>query len=146
MDKPDSNMPGTTELGQLRGGIPMIITTEIFEGYLSCKYKTHLRLREKTNHVSEFSLVHRQWIERYKDRALQILKDQYHLDNEHPLISCQNDLSDGARVLFGYLLRSQKMECQCDALEKVQGESGRCSFYYIPIMLLGSVSIGVRQW
>lgn len=113
-----------------------MISNDIFEDYLRCKYKTHLRLRGETTLASEFDLVHRRWIDRYKDSALQILRDRYRLDNEKPLESCQSDLSNGAPALFRYPLRSPKMECQCDALEKVQGESGQYPFYYIPIRII----------
>ena len=61
----------------------MIITTKIFESCLICKCKTHLRLRGETALASEFDLVHRRWVDRYKDSALQILRDRYHLDSDH---------------------------------------------------------------
>lgn len=119
----------------------MIITTKIFESYLICKCKTHLRLRGETTLASEFDLVHRRWVDRYKDSALQILRDRYHLDSDHSLRSCQNDLSNGAPALFKCHLKSAKMECQCDVLERVQGESGPHPFFYIPIRIIPSEKI-----
>jgi predicted RecB family nuclease len=118
-----------------------MVTTEIFQSYLSCKYKTHLRLRGEIALASEFDLVHRRWVDRYKDSALRILKDRYHLDSDHSLRSCQNDLNNGAPALFKYRLESAKMECQCDVLERVQGESGPYPFFYIPIRIIPSEKI-----
>lgn len=106
----------------------MIITTNIFESHLICKYKIHLRLRGETALASEFDVVQRRWVDRYKDSALQTLRDRYHLDSDHSLSSCQNDLGNGAPALFKVHLKSAKIECQCDVLEKVQGESNTYPF------------------
>jgi len=70
----------------------MIITTKIFESYLICKYKMHLRLQGKLL-PQNLTLSIGEWVDRYKDSALQILRDRYHLDSDHSLRSCQNDLS-----------------------------------------------------
>lgn len=119
----------------------MMVTTDIFESHLSCKYKTYLRLRGETTLTSEFDLIHTQWTARYKDRVLQILRERYHLDSDHSLSSCQNDLGNGAPALFKCRLKSAKIECQCDVLEKVQGESDTYPFLYIPIRIIPSEKI-----
>ena len=119
----------------------MIITTNIFESYLNCKYKIYLRLRGETTLASEFDLVQRGWVDRYKDSALQTLRDRYHLDSDHSLSSCQNDLGNGAPALFKCRLKSAKIECQCDLLEKVQGESDTYPLLYIPIRIIPSEKI-----
>jgi predicted RecB family nuclease len=115
-----------------------MITTDIFESHLSCKYKTYLRLQGKTSLTSEFNLIHKQWTDQYKNRVLQILRDRYHLDSGHSLKSCQNDLGNGAPALFKCRLKSAKIECQCDVLEKVQGKSDTYPFLYIPIRIIPS--------
>jgi hypothetical protein len=130
--KSDSNRQALRNWTILRR-LPMMVNTDIFESHLSCKYKTYLRLRGKTTLTSEFDLIHTEWTTRYKDRVLQILRDRYHLDSGHSLSSCQNDLGNGAPALFKCRLKSAKIECQCDVLEKVQGESDTNPLLYIPI-------------
>lgn len=112
----------------------MTITTEIFQSYIRCSYKGYLKLRGKSGQPSDYermqATLRKTGIARVLHARLENVTDAFSKPDHSDI-----DLKLGRSAVPLPRLRAGDLEVECDAIEKVSGNSELGPFHYIPLRM-----------
>lgn len=111
------------------------LDNEIFESYLTCRYKAFLKQENASGKKSDYEIMQQELMSKYKEYASRQLL--FCCRNSSVLrkpISAIEALQKGTKFIFDTLLEADNIDSRYDALEKVIGKSDIGSFHYAPIL------------
>ena len=114
---------------------PSLITREILEGYLNCKYKGHLKLKGEQGTKSDYEAMMSEWRIEHKRRACDKLASHYRegeiLREVEVSVAV---LRKGVPLILDPFVRDDTLSLRWDGLKRIEGPSRLGSFHYIPIL------------
>ena len=114
----------------------MLITNEVFNDFLKCKYKTYQKLQGKQETKSDYELLQIELEENYKKQFLERINLPDEINNfTYPISLTIDDLKKGSSLITDISVNFDDAVLSIDAIEKVAGKSKLGSFFYIPIYL-----------
>ncbi|MDB5311748.1 MAG: transposase [Gemmataceae bacterium] len=112
-----------------------MITSEVLEGYLKCRFKGHLRLAGEHGHPSDYGLVlgrSRELVRRAAEEKL--LARNPKADVPRGIIATADVLKRGLPVLLEVTVEGDHTAVRFDALRRVDGVSRLGEFHYVPVL------------
>lgn len=110
------------------------ITLDVLDGYLSCKYKAHLRFAGQQGLTSDYEAM---LIESRREVRLKASEKIYGQYPEHTLAKgialTHSALSEGAPFVLDADLQDGHFSVHFDGLKKVEGRSDLGDFHYLPV-------------
>jgi len=114
---------------------PSLITREVLEGYLNCKYKGHLKLKGEQGTKSDYEAMMSEWRIEHKRRACDKLALHYRegeiLREVEVSVAV---LRKGVPLILDPFVRDDTLSLRWDGLKRIEGPSRLGSFHYIPIL------------
>ena len=111
------------------------ITNELFDAFLSCKYKSYLLLNNVDGQETEYIKLTSKLDKRFHDKVLQNLSMGQGKDTDSiaPSLQPLNSYT-GQELLFNIIVTKDDCHSHIDAIERISGKSKIGLFYYEPIM------------
>ena len=114
---------------------PLLITREVIEGYLNCKYKGHLKLKGEQGTKSDYEAMMSEWRIDHKRSACAKLASRYRegeiLREVEVSIAV---LGKGVPLILDPFVRDGTLSLRWDGLKRIDGPSRLGSFHYVPIL------------
>src|SRR5579864_4948733 len=112
----------------------MQIRKEIFEDFITCKYKTYLKLKGKTETKTEYEILQKELNNEYKNK---ITDTKFNLNsfNANNKVLTIEELKAGKEIIINALISYDKFTSHYPILEKAIGKSKLGNFYYTPTFL-----------
>jgi predicted RecB family nuclease len=114
---------------------PSLISREVLEGYLNCKYKGHLKLKGEQGTKSDYEAMMSEWRIEHKRRACDKLALHYRegeiLREVEVSVAV---LRKGVPLILDPFVRDDTLSLRWDGLKRIEGPSRLGSFHYIPIL------------
>jgi predicted RecB family nuclease len=121
--------------------MPAIISSEVIECYLKCRYKATLRLIGETGQRSAFELFEREC----KATALARARQAFAMVSVENVSLSSTVLRQGAALILGAHLDNSEVSIQFDALQRVNGSSQIGDFHYQPVLIVSQEKITTEQ-
>ena len=123
-----------------------IVTLDVLDGYLSCKYKGRLRLAGQAGHKSDYEMMLIESRQELKLKAVEKIHSQY---PEHAIaMGCALTLSTlkrGPLFILDANLEEIGFSVHFDGLMKVDGDSDLGGFYYLPVLFYAGCQVHKAQ-
>jgi predicted RecB family nuclease len=119
-----------------------VITRDVLEGYLNCKYLARLRLNGHEDTKSEYEEMLFQVRMEQQLLATNKLSNLYSQQTIYTGIKLTRDkLGEGASFIFDAEVRDGNFQVRFDGLKKVDGHSDLGAFHYVPMLLSGATKV-----
>lgn len=112
-----------------------LITKEIIQNYLQCRYKGFLKFRGQIGFKSNYEIWLDESKEKFKFKAISEIIAKYPKDSVLQNLSITDAiLRQGTLLLLDVVLNDEILSLHIDGLKRESGESQLGSFHYIPIL------------
>lgn len=112
-----------------------IITKEILEGHLHCRYKGYLRKSGVEGEKTEYEILQNELREKYFTDYSKRLNRTTHTCNDSSKKLTAKDFGKGYDHIFNATIKSDNILFQIDILEKVPLKDKNSKFIYVPILV-----------
>ena len=113
----------------------MVITREIFEGFLNCPYKAYRMVNGDAGHKSEYEIIQKKIYLTYKAAAIKKVFAGYKDDRSSQDFYANGlNLRGGDKIIHQRQINHHELSSNCCTLERVSGGSELGPFHYIPII------------
>ena len=109
------------------------ISRDIFESYLNCNYKAHLKLRRQQGAKSDYELLLAELRGEVRFGAIEQIST-HQQDTARDLLLSLATLRRGASFLLDTTLEDDQVSLVFDGLKRVDGPSRLGAFHYIPVL------------
>jgi predicted RecB family nuclease len=126
--------------------VTRVITSDVVQAYLHCKYKGHLKLAKEQGPTADYELLLKEQEEGVRGTAVDMLVARHPgaiADRGIPLVLVE--LKNRASLILDVTLAEDGLALTFDGLERVEGVSKLGDFHYIPILYFGSERIRQAQ-
>src|SRR5262245_58236465 len=134
MSIPDQQSPSSSAPGG-EGGVSLI-TRDILEAYLNCKYKGYCKLIGQTGTPSEYEALMKEIRQELHQRAYEGLVRRYR-DEEilrGPLIT-PSILRTGRPLILNAVIEDGGFSLMIDAMKRVDAPACQANHHYVPILV-----------
>src|SRR5271157_4356599 len=112
------------------------ITREIVENFLACKTKAYLKLHGKRGTKSDYEALSTETRAELRDRAAEMLVSRLKPEDVMRGVKItETALGKGAALILDVTIEFGDLSLCCDALKRVEGDSGLGGFHYAPLMV-----------
>jgi predicted RecB family nuclease len=123
-----------------------MITREIFQAHLDCKFKAFLKMSADTvdtirSEPVQYSQFNFQLETQYRQQLMKVMVPKYDSARAPDLAKTASMMTEGELIIVAASLANQYAETNVDLLEKAKGKSSLGAYHYQPILTTKSSTV-----